>query len=91
MRNENCHQDVIKRTIKPKFPQQTTFGTLFVEIAQKRRVLVSFCMKTVETCFAKTCVKFGHCYGNHGWAEVVENYFLFSKLVYLNCQKVSSS
>ena len=58
--------------VKPKFPQQTTFGTLFMEIANKRRVLLSFSMKTAEMCFSKTCVNFGRCYGNQGGAEEVE-------------------
>ena len=30
-RNENCHQDAIK----PTFPQQTTFGKLFMEKSKK--------------------------------------------------------
>ena len=32
--NENYHQDAIKLNIWPKFPQQTTFGTLVKEIAK---------------------------------------------------------
>ena len=28
-------------------------------------------MKTVEICCSKTCVNFGRCYGNKGWAETV--------------------
>ena len=28
MWNENCHQDAIKRNVKPKFPQQTPFSTV---------------------------------------------------------------
>ena len=43
---KKCYQDAIKRNKKPKFPQQTTFQTLFTEKAQKRPVLVVFCMKT---------------------------------------------
>ena len=34
-------------------------------------------MKTVEICCSKTCVNFGRCYGNQGWAEAVENQMLF--------------
>ena len=37
-------------------------------------------MKTVEICCSKTCVNFGRCYGNQGWAEVVENQMLFLKI-----------
>ena len=29
-------------------------------------------MKTAEMCFSKTCANFGRCYGNQGWAKVVE-------------------
>ena len=31
---KTCHQDTIKRNILPKFPQQTTFDTPFMEIAK---------------------------------------------------------
>ena len=48
----NCHQDAVKQNIKPKLPQQTPFGTLFMEIAKNPRVLGSFCMKTAEMCFS---------------------------------------
>ena len=34
MRNENCHQNAIKGKAKPKFPIQTQFRTLFMEIAK---------------------------------------------------------
>ena len=34
VRNENFHQDAIKRNIKPKL-QQITFGTLFMEIVKQ--------------------------------------------------------
>ena len=37
-------------------------------------------MKTVEICCSKTCVNFGRCYGNQGWAEAVENQMLFFKI-----------
>ena len=37
-------------------------------------------MKTVEICCSKTCVNFGRCYGNQGWAETVENQILFLKI-----------
>ena len=47
-------------------------------------------MKTVEICCSKTCVNFGRCYGNQGWAEAVENQMLFLKLVHLKSQKVST-
>ena len=53
-------------------PQQTTCGTLFMEIANKCRVRVSFCMKTAEMYFSKTCFNFARCYGNQGWAEDAE-------------------
>ena len=33
---------------------------------------------------SKSCINFGRCYGNQGWAEVVENKFLFCKLVKLS-------
>ena len=46
------------------------------ENSKKRRVLVSFCMKTAE----KACVNFGRCFGNQGLAEAAEkiNSFLAS-------------
>ena len=34
VRNENCHQNTIKGKAKPKFPIQTPFRTLFMEIAK---------------------------------------------------------
>ena len=37
-------------------------------------------MKTAEMCFSKTCVKFGRCYGNQGWAEAVERQFFVLKI-----------
>ena len=37
-------------------------------------------MKTVEICCSKTCVNFGRCYGNQGWAETVENQIRFLKI-----------
>ena len=37
-------------------------------------------MKTVEICCSKTCVNFGHCYGNQGLAEIVENQTFFLKI-----------
>ena len=48
-----------------------------MEIAENVRVLGRFCMKAVEICCSKTCVNFGHCYGNQGWAETVENQMFF--------------
>ena len=71
VRNEICHHDAIKWNVKPKLPQQTSFGILFMEIG-KNRVLRRFCVKTAERCSQKTCVKFGRCYGNQGWEEAVE-------------------
>ena len=54
LQNENCHQDDIKRNIKSKVLQQTPFWTLFmVTVKKKRRVLVTFCMKTAKMCFSK--------------------------------------
>ena len=88
-RNENCHQDAIKRNIKPKFSPQTPFRTVFVGIANNSQFCGVLYMKTAKMCFSKTCVNFGRCYGNQGWAEVVEN-ILFGKWIHLNCQKVSS-
>ena len=72
VRNENCHQDTIRRNIKPKFPQKTTFGTLLMEIAKKTLSSVSVCMKTAEMCFSKTCINFGRCFGDQRWAQAVE-------------------
>ena len=37
-------------------------------------------MKPAEICCSKTSVNFGHCYGNQGWAETVENQMLFLKI-----------
>ena len=37
-------------------------------------------MKTVEICCSKTCVNVGRCYGNHWWAETVENLMHFLKI-----------
>ena len=37
-------------------------------------------MKTAEMCCSKTCVKFGHCFGNQGWAEAVQKYFFVLKM-----------
>ena len=61
-----------------------------MEIAKQRRILVSFCMKIAEMCFEKTSVNLGRCYGNQGEKAVEKYFFLFWKLVHLNCQKVSS-
>ena len=33
--NENCHQDVIKRKIKPKVPQQIPSKTIFMKMTKK--------------------------------------------------------
>ena len=37
-------------------------------------------MKTAEMRFSKTCVNFGRCYGNQGWAEAVEKQFFVLKI-----------
>ena len=77
VRNENCHQDAIQRNIEPKPSQQIPFRTPFKDIAEDFRVLGDFVWKLVEKCCSKTCVNFGRCYGNQGWAETVENQMLF--------------
>ena len=51
-----------------------------MEIANKRRVLGSYCMKTAEMCFSKTSVHFGRCYGNKEWAKTVKKYVFVSKI-----------
>ena len=48
-----------------------------MEKAEHFGVLERFFMKTVEICCSKTCVSFGRCYGNQGWAEAVENQMFF--------------
>ena len=77
MRNENCHQDAIKRNIKPKFPPQTTFGTLVMETAQKRRVLVSVLMKTAEMFFQKHALTLDVAMVTNGGRRRLKNKFLF--------------
>ena len=47
-------------------------------------------MKMAWMCYSKTCVNFGRCFGNQGWAGAVENIFLFWKWVQLKCRKGSS-
>ena len=58
--------------LKPKFPRQTSFWLLFMELEKKLWVPGSFCIETDEMCFSKTCVKFGRCYDNQRWAEAVD-------------------
>ena len=75
-KHENCHQDAIKRNIKPKYQQQTIFLDTLRNSKKNWRVLASLCTKTAEMCFLKTFTNFGRCYGNQGWAEVVEKVFV---------------
>ena len=75
VRNKNFHQDAIKWNIKPTFPQQTPFWTLFMEIANNSEFWGAFRMKSAKTCVSKIWIKFGRCCGSQGWAEVVENSF----------------
>ena len=71
-RHKNCHQDDIKRIIKPKFLQQTTFGTLFMEIAKKAGFWRAYPWKLPNFLVSKACVHFGLWYGNPERAEAVE-------------------
>ena len=50
----------------------TRSSTSDLTVARKRRVLMRFCMKTVEMCFSKTCINFGRCFDNQGLAEADE-------------------
>ena len=47
-----------------------------MERAKKHRGLVSFCMKTAEMCFSKTCINLGRCYGNQGWVRRLKIFVL---------------
>ena len=67
---KNCHQDAIKRNMKPKFRQQTTFGTLFMEMAKKRSSAGELLHKNCRNVFSKTCVNFERCYSNRGWRRL---------------------
>ena len=71
----------------PKFPQQTTFELLFMEIAKKN---VEICMKTAEMCFQKHVSTLDVAMVTKGGRRRLKNKFLLCKLVHLNCQKVSS-
>ena len=73
---KNCHKNAFKRNIRPKFPQQSTFRSLFMEKAKKTSSFGELFMKTAEMCFSKTCVNFARCYVNQGWAEGLKNIFV---------------
>ena len=79
--------DAIKWSIKPKLPQLTTFGTLFME--KNRRVLVSFCIKLPKCVWQKHAQAWDVAMVAKGGRRRLKKCW-FWNLVYLKCQKISS-
>ena len=60
-----------KQNIKPNFPQQIPFRTVFMEIV-KTSNFGELLHENCRTMLFKTCINFGHCFGKQGWVEAVE-------------------